>query len=148
MFKKWFAFLMVFGVLVGCSGLQIGDDLATEMLARNGARGLGYAVARLDNENLTVAVEQAYLLLRQGQFDESKMTALIQQFKTAGEKLIAYAILDLLKVMGAQINSAQQTILDLSGIPDWLWDVAEDAYLQGYDMGAMDKKSGVTRVLP
>jgi len=148
MFKKLFAFLMVFGVLVGCSGLQIGDDLATEMLVRNGARGLGYAVARLDNEKLTVAVEQAYLLLRQGQFDESKMTALIQQFKTAGEKLIAYAILDLLKVMGAQINSAQQTILDLSGIPDWLWDVAEDAYLQGYDMGAMDKKAGVTRVLP
>ena len=148
MFKKLVLFAMVFGVLMGCSGLQIGDDLATEMLVRNGARGLGYAVARLDNEKLTVAVEQAYLLLRQGQFDESKMTALIQQFKTAGEKLIAYAILDLLKVMGAQINSAQGTILDLSGIPAWLWDVAEDAYLQGYDMGAMDRKAGVTRVLP
>ena len=150
MFKKMLCVLMAVAMaaITGCAGLQIGDDLTTELMVTNGARGLGYAIARVDNPYLTKAVEQAYSLLRKGEFNESDMTALIQKLNRAGEKMLAYAALDLLRVMGAQINSDQQTILDLSGIPDWLWDVAEEAYLQGYDMGASDRRAGITRVLP
>lgn len=133
--------------MTGCAGFQIADDLKTELMVKNGARGLGYAVARIDNPILQKAVEQAYLLLRKGEFSESDLTALIKEFDTAGEKLIAYAALDLLTLMGAMIEEG--TILDLSGIPDRLWDVAELAYLQGYDMGLVDRAvETVNRVLP
>lgn len=138
---------MVSVTVLACAGFQVQDDLTTEIAISNGARGLGYAIARADNPYLAEAVSRSYALMRRGGFSESDMTSLVSELNTAGEQMLAYAALDLLRLMGAKIT-AQQTVVDLSGIPVRLWDVAERSYSQGYRMGMLDRAAGVTRRVP
>lgn len=144
----WIVFAMAAALFLGgCSFDQIVQDQWGLLAIKNASRALGYAVANSKSTIDDAAVVEAYSLFKTGQVDPAKMNEILGRFsKDPANKLLILAALDLLQAMGATISGG--TIVDLTKIPPELWSIVEVSYQQGYELGKLDRRAGITRAIP
>jgi hypothetical protein len=142
--KKFFAMLMIVGMLAGCSGLQVNQDVAIQTAIQLAAYNLGYYVADKHPE-YDPMIADAYTLARTGTMTPQQMAAALANLKLQNPQLTGSLII-VLSSMGASITP-EGGIVGLSGIPAAYWDAAAKGYTMGFEMGMANKKAiGVSAV--
>ena len=143
--KKFLALLVVLGMLIGCSGMQITNgDVAVQTAIKLAAYNLGYYVADKHPE-YDPLIADAYTLARTGTMTPEQMAAALANLKIQNAQL-AGSLMIVLSSMGATMDP-NGGIVGISGIPVAYWDAAATGYTMGFEMGMVNKKAvGVSAV--
>ena len=140
--KKLFAFLMIAGLLTGCSGMQISGSDAQNMAMLTaiqlGGYNLGYYVGQSKTPSDDQAIADAYALARTGTLTPAQVAQAFSAFKIQNPQL-AGSLMIVLQNMGATVGVDGGPIA-LSGIPVIYWDKAAEGYASGYEFGKMNQK--------
>ena len=142
---------IILTAIVAANGCSLNSTIPagpmSDLLVKNASRSLGYAVANSKSTVDDQAIVNAYNLFKTGQVDPTVLNGMLSKFSTdPANQLLVLAALDLLQVMGASVSSG--SIMDISKIKPEMWSMVETSYQQGYALGALDKKKGITRALP
>ena len=142
--KKLFALLIVVGMLAGCSGMQVNQDVAIQTAIQLAAYNLGYYVADKHPE-YDPMIADAYTIARTGTMTPEQMAKALANLKLQNPQLTGSLII-VLSSMGATVTP-EGGIVGLSGIPAAYWDSAAQGYTMGFEMGMANKKAmGVSAV--
>ena len=137
--KKLFALLIVVGMLAGCNGMQVNQDVAILTAIQLGGYNLGYYVGQSKTVADDQAIADAYALARTGTLTPAQMAAAFAKFKIENPQL-AGSLFIILSNMGATIDNTGG-LVSLSGIPVAYWDKAAEGYVAGFEMGKLNQKA-------
>ena len=137
--KRLIALLAMVGMMAGCSGMQVNQDVAILTAIQLGGYNLGYYVGQSKTVADDQAIADAYAIARTGTLTPAQMAAAFAKFKIENPQL-AGSLFIILQNMGATVN-ADGGLLSLTGIPAAYWDKAAEGYVAGFEMGKMNQRA-------
>ena len=135
--KRIIAFSLMVGMLAGCSGMQVNQDVAILTAIELAGYNAGYYVGSKKPE-LDAKISMAYDLARTGTLSPAQMATAFAELKISDPQL-AGSLMIVLTNMGATLD-AGGGIASLSAIPAAYWDRAAQGYTMGFEMGKVNKK--------
>lgn len=133
--KKILVFLLVGGLLFGCSGFQITtDEHTTPVLARIAARNVGCEVAKLGDPEIDRSLRNIYDLVKTGELSQDAINQLneLSAKYTEDHPTLVADVLDLVSLFGVQFDQMDQA--EQIQIPIEVMDAVAVGYVQGYDL--------------
>jgi hypothetical protein len=136
--KLFITLLIAVGLLTGCSGMQVNQDVAIQTAIQLAAYNLGFYVADKHPE-YDPMIADAYTLARTGTMTPEQMTVALANLKLQNPQLTG-SLMIVLTSMGASVTP-EGGIVGLSGIPVAYWDAAAKGYTMGFEIAQANKKA-------
>jgi hypothetical protein len=136
--KRIIALLVMVGLLTGCSGMQLNQDVAVQTAIQLAGYNLGFYVGQKHPE-YDAKIAMAYDLARTGTLTPEQLAQAFAEFKLQDPQL-AGSLFIIVQNMGATVD-ANGGLVSLSGIPAAYWDKAAAGYVSGFEMGKLNQKA-------